>query len=187
MTVLFVGGNYLPKYLPLHLCSVNMILIAWHAARPNKMLDNFLYTTCVPGALMAVLFPNWLELPRANLMHIHSFTVHILLVAYPVMLLAERDISPEVKYLPKCLGFLAVLALIALVFNMVFGTNFMFLMQADEGTPLVWFRDHWGSHLWGFPVLIPLLLPVMYTPVLVRRGKRNTQNRAQKSVLKLLK
>ena len=47
--MLIIGGNYLPSYLPLHLCSINIILIAIHAFKPSKMLDNFLYFIGIPG------------------------------------------------------------------------------------------------------------------------------------------
>ena len=41
--------------LPLHLCSINIIFIAIHAWKPGKMLDNFLYGICIPGAVAALL------------------------------------------------------------------------------------------------------------------------------------
>lgn len=173
MAVLFIGGNYLPRYLPLHLCSVNIFLIAWHALRPNKTLENFLYTVCLPGALFPLLTPTWDMLPPTSLMHIHSFTVHILLAAYPIILLAGKDIRPDPRYLPKCLGLLAVLALIAYGANVLFGTNFMFLMEAPAGTPLMWFEELCGNHLLGFPVIIAILLFVMYSPALLRMLKKH--------------
>ena len=45
---LTVGGTYTLEYLPLHLCSINIILIAIHAWKPGKILDNFLYAICIP-------------------------------------------------------------------------------------------------------------------------------------------
>lgn len=168
MAVLFIGGNYTPDYLPLHLCSINIFLIAWHAVHPNKMLDNFLYIVCVPGAISALLTPNWASLPPDCLMHIHSFTVHILLASYPIILLAGKDIRPDPRQLPKCLALLGGLALVAVGANLLFDTNFMFFMEAPAGTPLVWFEQVCGSHLIGFPVIIAILLPVMYSPSLFR-------------------
>lgn len=168
MAVLFLGGNYMARYLPLHLCSVNIFLIAWHALRPNRTLDNFLYTVCMPGAIFPLLTPTWTALPPTSLMHIHSFTVHILLASYPIILLAGNDIRPDPRQLPKCLGLLGALALVACGANLLFDTNFMFLMEAPADTPLEWFERMCGNHLVGFPVIIALLLLVMYSPALVR-------------------
>lgn len=38
-----IGGNFDASYLPLHLCSINIFLIAVHAWRRSEVLDNFLY------------------------------------------------------------------------------------------------------------------------------------------------
>ena len=54
---LLVGGNYRASYLPLHMCSINIFLIALHALRPTRLVDNFLYAVCIPAALAALLFP----------------------------------------------------------------------------------------------------------------------------------
>lgn len=172
MVMLAIGGRYLPTYLPLHLCSVNIILIAVHVWRPSKTLDNFLYTVGIPGALAALLFPSWTELPPGNFMHIHSFTVHILLTAYPVMLLAGGDIRPRARYIPRCVGLLAALAVIALAANLLLDTNFMFLMSASKGNPLYLFEQAFGDHRIGFAVLIPAVLVVMYVPVEIIRKVR---------------
>lgn len=168
MAVLLIGGNYMARYLPLHLCSVNIFLIVWHALRPNRTLENFLYTVCMPGAIFPLLTPTWHALPPTSLMHIHSFTVHILLASYPIILLVGKDIRPDPRYLHKCLGLLGGLALVAYGANLLFDTNFMFLMEAPVGTPLMWFEEVCGNHLVGFPVIIALLLVFMYAPWLVR-------------------
>lgn len=38
-----IGGNFNWDYLPLHLCSINIFLIALYAWKPSRLLDNFLY------------------------------------------------------------------------------------------------------------------------------------------------
>ena len=170
---LFINGYFTPGYLPLHLCSVNIFVIAFHAIRPTKTVGNFLYTVCIPGAMAALLFPTWTELPAANYMLIHSFTVHILLAMYPIVLTVAGDIRPELKEVPKALLLLLGLAAVALVFNLLLDTNFMFLMSADPGNPLYLFEQMWGSHLLGFPVIIAGILLVMHTPwVIAKRIKK---------------
>lgn len=179
MAVLLIGGNFTVNYLPLHLCSINLFVIAWHAFRPSKVLDNFLYAVCVPGALAALLFPSWTALPPASLMHIHSFTFHMLLACYPMMLLAGGDIRPQAKTLPKVLLLLACLAGVAALANEALGTNFMFLSYASKSNPLYWFEKHWGSHLLGYAVILPVLLLGLYGPELVRMARRSLKRRVR--------
>ena len=159
---LILGGNVTVGYLPLHLCSINIVMITLHAWRPSKLLDNFLYLICIPGALAALLFPNWTKLPLANFMYWHSFTVHILLVAYPIILLVGKSIRPKARYILPCLGMLIAMAVPIYLFNLAFDTNFMFLMEADEGNPLYAFEQIFGSHLVGFPIIIAAVVLVMY-------------------------
>lgn len=173
MAVLLIGGNFSVNYLPLHLCSINLFLIAWHAFRPSATLDNYLYLTCTPGAMAALLFPNWTALPPTSLMHIHSFTFHMLLACYPLMLLAGGDIRPRLKSLPKVLLLLGCLAGIAATANKILGTNFMFLSYASRSNPLYWFEKNMGDHLWGYVLILPLLTAVLYAPELVRVVKRH--------------
>jgi len=176
MVILFIGGNYAANYLPLHLCSVNIFLIAWHAWKPNEMLSNFLYTVCIPGALAAILFPSWTKLPLLNFMHIHSFTIHIELMLYPMVLALCGVLKPSARGIPKCLLLLVMLAAIALVANLIFDTNFMFLMSAEKGNPLEFFESVFGNHLIGFPILIAAILVVMYVPMELYRKhtRKNT-------------
>ncbi len=167
MAILIYSGHYGVNYLPFHLCSINIFLIAIHAYRPSRILENFLYTVCIPGALAALLFPTWTSLPVTNGMHLHSFTVHILLMLYPAVLTLSGDIKPDVKQLPKTLGLLVLMAIPIYGLNLLLDTNFMFLMSADPGNPLYFFETLWGNHLLGFPVIIAGILLVMYGPIVL--------------------
>lgn len=169
VVMLIAGGRYLPGYLPLHLCSINIFIIAYHAFKPTKILSGYLYTAAIPGAIAALLFPTWTSLPLGNFMHLHSFTVHILLALYPITLAISGELTPEVKRIPQYLLPLVLMAIPIWFINLALDTNFMFLMSADPGNPLYIFEQLWGNHLYGFPVLIAAVLMVMYAPLVVFR------------------
>lgn len=162
------GGNFSLAYLPLHLCSINIFLIAFHAWRPSRLLDNFLYFFCLPGACAALLFPTWASLPPWNFMVIHSFSVHMLLALYPLVLTVGGDAHPSAREYPRCLALLAAMAVPVWLFNRAFGTNFMFLMYADPGNPLHFFT-RFGSHLIGYPVLLAAAFFLMLLPLRLHR------------------
>lgn len=169
-TMLLLGGRWLPTYLPLHLCSINVFLVAFHAWKPSKAVSEFLYCICLPAALAALLFPNWSVLPFANFMNLHSLSIHFLLAAYPVMLLAGGEVRRDPRQIPKCLLILLGLAAVALVVNLLLDTNFMFLMYAPDNSPLKWFETALGNHLIGFPIIITAVLLIMYLPIPKRRA-----------------
>ena len=172
VVMLCLVGQYSEEYLPLHLCSINIFMITFHAFKPTKLVSNFLYTVCIPGALAALLFPNWTVLPLVNFMHIHSSTVHILLALYPIVLAVAGDLNPDPKYILKTLGLLLLMSIPIYGINVLLDTNFMFLMDAETGNPLYWFEQLWGNHLLGFPVLIGAIVAVMYIPLVIFRKLR---------------
>ncbi len=169
---MMVMGIFHVKYLPFQLCSINIFLILWHAWKPNKVVESFLYTVCIPGAAAAMLFPTWTKLPPWNYMLIHSYLAHILLILYPVVLTAAGEIRPRLRQVPMCMVLLLGLAGVALVLNLLWDTNFMFLMKADAGNPLKIFENLWGNHLYGFPVIIAGVIAVMYAPIEVYHAVR---------------
>ena len=176
--MLVIGGRYLPDYLPLHLCSINIFIITIHAWKPSKLLGGYLYTVGIPGTIAALLFPTWTKLPLLNFMHLHSFTVHILLALYPIVLSTAGELAPSVKLLPKYLLLLVCMAIPIYGVNLLLDTNFMFLMSASEGNPLYLFEQMWGNHLYGFPVLIAAVLIIMYVPLVIfRKIKAKRTNR----------
>jgi len=174
VVMLVLGGRYTASYLPLHLCSINIFVIAFHAWKPSKVAGGYLYTVGIAGALAALLFPSWTSLPFMNFMHLHSFTVHILLALYPITLFAAGELQPKTKKIPQYLLLLLGMAVPIYFINLLLDTNFMFLMQADERNPLFLFEQMWGNHLYGFPVIIAGVLIVMYVPLeICRKIRRN--------------
>lgn len=157
------SGEFHASFLPLHLCSINIFFIAADAFRPQKLLREVLYAVCLPGAFFALVFPGWSYLPLKNALCIHSFTAHVLLFLYPVLLIAG-GFRPSFRRFARTLP--AAMAVVAIIygFNRVFGTNFMFLARAGEGNPLSWFESFLGSpgYLLGIPLIAALCWGVLY-------------------------
>ncbi len=160
-------GEFGYAYLPFHLCGINILLIAFDMIKPTKIVRNFLYYFCIAGASLALLFPNWTELPFLNFFNLHSISIHALLVMYPLLLVAGGELKPNIKEMPKCIGLLVLLAIPVYFMNLAWDTNFMFLMRPDSGNPLEMFEKLLGSHLWGFPILLPIVMFIMYLPIFI--------------------
>ena len=157
--VLGVSGHFLPDYLPLHLCSINIFVILAHAITKKPVLAEVLFAASLPAALAALLFPSWVALPPTSFMHIHSFTVHTELFLYPLLLLVGGW-RPSFRRLCPAIPVMAATAAGVYVFNKAFDTNFMFLNGAGEGNPLSFFESVLGDP--GYIVSIPLLLAVVW-------------------------
>ncbi len=170
--VLVCLGEFSWGYLPFHLCGINILLIAFDVFKQVKTVRSFLYYFAIPGAALALLFPNWTSMPVWNFFHLHSFTIHFLLVLYPLLLVTTGQVETDLKSALKGVGLLVAMAIPVCFLNLLWGTNFMFLMQPDSGNPLELFEKLLGSHLWGFPILLPVVILVMYLPMFIIRKRK---------------
>lgn len=171
--VLIILGEFSWGYLPFHLCGINILLIAFDIIKQTKVVRSFLYYFAIPGAALALLFPNWTEMPVWNFFHIHSFTIHILLVLYPLLLVTTNQVSTDLKSALRGTLLLVAMAIPVCFLNLLWDTNFMFLMHPDSGNPLEMFEKLLGSHLWGFPILLPVVILVMYIPTRIFKNRKS--------------
>lgn len=170
--VLIFLGEFSWGHLPFHLCGINILLIFFDIIKPTKVVRSFLYFFAIPGAALALLFPNWTDMPLWNFFHLHSFTIHILLVLYPMLLVTTGQVSTDLKSALQGTALLVAMAIPVYGLNLLWDTNFMFLMEPDSGNPLELFEQLLGSHLWGFPILLPIVILVMYIPARILRNRK---------------
>lgn len=172
-TVLLVTGQFRPTYLPLDLCGLSIFVEFAAVRKPHPLLLELVYSLSLPGACLALLFPNWFHLPLWNFFSLHSFLLHGLLILIPAMLLGIGQLRPDWKHLPFCFTCIAAACIPVSLVNRQFGTNFFFLARPSKGSPLVWFEQVFGNHLIGLPVLMVLIWLGMYgIPVVIEMVRR---------------
>ena len=168
--LLALAGLYGVDRLPLHLCALAVYISAWHALRGGELTGQFLYAFCMPGALAALLFPDWSAYPAFHFMSVSSFTLHILLVGYTLMLVAGGELRPDTRRAPACLGIMLLIAVPVYVFDRLMGTNYMFLNWPLPGSPLEWFAFLGRpGYLLGYIPLLAAAWAVIYAPFVKKR------------------
>lgn len=171
--VLVITRQFRMAYLPLDLCGLSIFLELIAVYWQNVWLRECVYSLSLPGACLALLFPNWNKLPMMNYFCLHGFLLHGLLVLVPILMLSSGRIRPRARRLPFCFVCIALACIPVALFNQRFGTNFFFLASPSKGSPLVWFEKVFGSHLIGLPVLMALIWLGMYgIPAVIRIWRR---------------
>lgn len=165
--VAFAVGDLGIGHMPFHLCGINVLFIAFCIFKRSRTIENFLYYIGIPGAMLALLTPDWTKMPCLNYFHIHSFLIHMFLVLYPFVMVASGDLKPDFKSMPKCILLLIGFAIPAFILNLIFNTNFMFLMNTANIGFLEMFKNIFGAHQWAFPILLPVIMLVMSFPILI--------------------
>ena len=162
---LVAAGAWKWSYLPLHLCSINIFVCLAYTLTKKDLLAEFLYSLCLPGAVVALIVPTWNDLPILNGMHLHSASVHIMLVMYPVLVLAN-GFRPSFRRLPKILCMLAAVAVPIYFVNKWLGTNFFFLARTENNPVLEMLAAVFGEKYFflGLPLLLIIVWTLMYIP-----------------------
>lgn len=175
-------GDFGIGHLPFHLCGINVLLVTFCIFKRNKTVESFLYYIGIPGALLALLTPDWTNMPCLNFFHIHSFIIHMFLVLYPLVLVASGDLKPDLKSMPKCILLLIGFSIPALILNIIFDTNFMFLMNTAGIGFLQIFKDIFGAHQWAFPILLPIVMMIMALPIIIVNKIKNQKEKQNELV-----
>lgn len=166
ITVLSATGCYTAEYLPLHVCSINIFICLWYTLKPNAMAAEILYALSLPGALVSLCAPTWVRLPFANLMSFHSFSVHGMLLLYPLLLVTSGEYRPSIRRLWVPAVFVAALAPLLYWFNCRFATNFMFLNGTEDNIVLETVQSVAGERFYiaGLGVLVLFVWLLFYLP-----------------------
>lgn len=168
-----ITGQWDWSFLPFHLCSISVFVVFIHALTVNRILEEYTYAITLPTASMAMAFPDWTgALPCMNLMCIHSFSIHLLLVLYPCLLLYGGFI-PSAKQLFRLIPIVAFLAFVMYFVNGALGTNFFFVNGGGDGNPLTFLEKYIGGwYRIAFPVIAAICWIPMYLPF---RNKAKTR------------
>lgn len=123
--------------LPFHLCSMAGILCAVHCLTKWKWLGQVLYTICLPGTVLALLFPNWNFYPVIHFITLEGFLFHMGIVLYVAGKLASHEIQPDFAKLWQVVLFLTAVVIPIYWFDKRYDVNYMFVNWPSAGSPLV--------------------------------------------------
>ena len=163
--------QWLWQYLPLHLCSINIFVCTIHTITESDKVKDFLYAVCIPGAMLALLMPSWFVAPVFNVMHIHSFTIHALLLIYSVVVLAD-GYRPNLRRIPYNAMYLILMTIPIYFLNKLLNTNFMFTNKPNEVFLTEWLYKLFGNYyIFAFPFILIIIWIIIYIPWLMKPKK----------------
>lgn len=172
-------GVYDITTLPLHICSLASYLVFLYALTDWKWLGEVLYFPILPGAFLAILFPDWTMYPSVSFMSIAGFLVHWSIDMTVLLAIEEGRLRPSVHRIWSPILFLSVYAAVLIPFDHHFKVNYGFLNIPSPGSPLIAIADTFGSgvgYYVGYALVVAVCMALAYGIVymrsVVRRGKR---------------
>lgn len=180
--------------LPLHLCSILIILIILMRLTANEKLRElllaFMYPVGIGSGLFAIAIPTYLtgmtpleiiSSPRTY----QYFLFHIMLITLAIYIAVSGCIRFRVKHIFSSLGILGILGVCSLYFNSMFASpvyksghlvsveympNYFFTQAVPVNIPLTE-KWHWFAW-WGVILLIAFVLFFLcFLPVILRDRK----------------
>ena len=159
--------------LPLHLCSLSYGLCLLHALTRWDWLGEILYFPCLPGAALALLFPDWTAYPLWNYMSIAAFLGHGLVILYIVSELADRRIRPSRRRCLIPILFIAAGAISMYFFDRHFGVNYWFMAVPSPNSPLAGLGA--AGYYLCYAALAAAFYVAFYLPVFLRFSKDSSE------------
>lgn len=183
--LLYAQGRFSDQYLPLQLCSLGVFVFLLAEFLPGnrgrKVLGEIAMMLILPGAIAALLFPNWSPIyPLWNFFSLHSYTWHTLLIMYPLLLLETGVLDLSIRHIYYEILFLCAVVPPILLFDKRFHLNYMFVNWPVKDSPLEWMEQRMGNpgYLAGYVALTLAVLAVVYIPVEIsrrRNGKKESK------------
>lgn len=155
--------------LPLHLCSLTGFMCLAYDLSASKngfflsVLGHTLYSLCLPGAFLALVFPDATFYPAFHFITIESFLFHALIIAYIVLKLMDGSIVPDIRDAYKTIIFLMIIVPPMMLFDHHFGVNYMYLTGPSSGSPLSGFYTAGGypGYLIGYGIVAVCVICAM--------------------------
>lgn len=163
---LALTGHFDVGFLPLHLCSMGIpvFLLSVYGSRAKSFFSEIAMVLILPGAVAAMLFPDWNMYPVWNFMNLYSWVWHGILVLFPLLLLRSGAARPALRGIWKPMVFLAAVVPPVYLFDRKFSCNYLFILWPPEGTPLTWMAKYLGvpGYLAGYAVLVAIVITAVY-------------------------
>jgi len=143
--------------LSIHVCNIDLILLAICLIRPNRKLFTFTFLVGIPTALSVVLMPGQTHADPGMTRAIFFIMSHMMLVMGSLYLLFAYKFQITKKDIKFYYLFSLIGIIIVYIFNLITKANFMYLMKGPENTVLASMYNSLGPLLYVFSIYIILI------------------------------
>ncbi|MCD6482228.1 MAG: TIGR02206 family membrane protein [Candidatus Izimaplasma sp.] len=164
---LIANGNWTAKAnLPIGLCSFSLYLGVYVMFTKNWKVFEIAYFWSL-GGVISVLFPDILYGPD-NFRYYNFLFLHMIFFFMYMYMLFVNDYIPTFSSFKKSFVLLLIVVLFVIVpLNLIFGTNFMYLLEPGD-TPFGIFWGHgYPIYLTGCILLAMIVMTLWYAPLAV--------------------
>lgn len=150
--------------LPINFCNLAGLLVPALMWKPRQKVHEVLYYLVLAGTLQAILTPD-LEEGFPHFGYFAYWIVHSGLVVYVILVTATLRLVPSAMGMLKTLGWLNLYAFATVLFNLAFGTNYMYMMHKPPTPTLLDVFGPWPWYILVCEAAALVLFLAAYVPV----------------------
>ena len=180
--LLLMGDGWEIRWLlPLHLCNIGIFVnlaAAFANGRVRTVFSEISVMLIMPGAIGALLFPDWNYRAICSPVSILCFMTHTLLLLIPLIMIVKNICDIRLPHIIFPVGFLAIVTPPVYLIDKSLGVNYMFLAVPSDDSPLSFIYDHFTAkyYIAGLFLLVMTFLLVEYLiAFLIKRSIRRRQ------------
>ncbi len=166
------GTWYVQTMLPLHLCSVFVVLNAILLLSHNRRIYEYSYFLGLGGALQALLTP---DAGIYGLPHFRAFQTliaHGLIACAPLYMTTVYGFRPTWRSIPRVFLGANIYMLVIGVVNWALGSNYMFIARKPDTASLIDLLGPWPWYILALEAIGLLMCLVLYLPFALRDLRR---------------
>lgn len=161
--------------LPLHLCNLGIfvnLIAAFSRGKARRIFSEISVMLIMPGALGALLFPDWNYRPIDDPVAIIIFITHTILLLIPIIFVMKGITDIRISHIWYPLVFMLIVVPPIYMFDTKFSVNYLFLKIPVESSPLSMVHDAVGAdhYILGlFFLLVAVLLAEYIIAAVIRK------------------
>lgn len=175
---LVLGTWSLDESLPLHMCSLSVILIAVLFATESRYLFEVLYFWGIAGAVQAILTPNLDQYVFPHFRYYQFFLSHGLIMFSTLFMVFVKGWLPEAKSILRSLLFTNLILPFIGIVNWLTGGNYFFIARTPDTASIIDMMGPWPWYILVLEVVALVMFTISYLPVMVYKLRQKRRSRA---------
>ena len=179
-------GGVLPKTdLPLHLCSIQIILVSivtfTKSEKLRRFVLSFMFPSCLFGGIAAILIPTSSSL-SAWVITFQYNLYHIALIIFALRICTSKELKLTIQDYFSCLKFLLIIMFFAIYVNSIVydgsnKINFMYVVSPPvDGLPFLTEKFGWFVYIIHYACLILFCVTMSYIKPIITAIKSKKRN-----------
>ncbi len=155
--------------LPLHLCSLTLILCMVMLITKSYALFEFNYFAGIGGALQALLTPAAILSGFPHFTYYYFFIAHGGIIISCLFMVWIYDFRPKLRSIGKTLMYLNLLMVPIALINLLTDGNYLFIMRKPNEPSLIDVLGPWPWYILSMEAVAAVVFMILYAPFLFQK------------------